>query len=69
MYIICRDDIKLQFTNRHLKALACIPLLLYPTHYTGESGHITDTEDSGVTEQVQNHIQIGVEGPTRHVEL
>ncbi|XP_062562342.1 glycosyltransferase 25 family member [Armigeres subalbatus] len=34
------------FNNRNLVAWSAAPLLLYPTHYTGEDGYISDTEDS-----------------------
>ncbi|XP_046603252.1 glycosyltransferase 25 family member [Neodiprion virginianus] len=36
------------FPERDLIALSAAPLLLYPTHYTGERGYISDTEDSTV---------------------
>ena len=39
---------KEQFPQRNLVALSTIPLLIYPTHYTGESGYISDTEDSKI---------------------
>jgi len=35
-----------QFEVRDLVAFSVSPLLLYPTHYTGESGYISDTEYS-----------------------
>ncbi|EZA57456.1 Glycosyltransferase 25 family member [Ooceraea biroi] len=35
-----------QFPTRDLIALSTSPLLVYPTHYTGEDGYISDTEDS-----------------------
>ncbi|KAL0101480.1 hypothetical protein PUN28_018958 [Cardiocondyla obscurior] len=35
-----------QFPVRDLIILSANPLLIYPTHYTGEDGHISDTEDS-----------------------
>ncbi|XP_055592223.1 glycosyltransferase 25 family member [Uranotaenia lowii] len=35
-----------QFKNRNLVAWSAAPLLLYPTHYTGDDGYISDTEDS-----------------------
>ncbi|XP_071636841.1 glycosyltransferase 25 family member isoform X1 [Temnothorax longispinosus] len=35
-----------QFPTRDLIILSTNPLLIYPTHYTGEDGHISDTEDS-----------------------
>ncbi|XP_022122338.2 glycosyltransferase 25 family member [Pieris rapae] len=34
------------FPIRDLKALSAAPLLVHPTHYTGEDGYISDTEDS-----------------------
>ncbi|XP_058460846.1 glycosyltransferase 25 family member isoform X2 [Malaya genurostris] len=34
------------FNNRNLIAWSAAPLLLYPTHYTGDDGYISDTEDS-----------------------
>jgi collagen beta-1,O-galactosyltransferase len=34
------------FPQRNLVALSAAPLLVYPTHYTGEQGYISDTEDS-----------------------
>lgn len=37
-----------QFENRDLKAFSAEPLLVYPTHYTGEPGYISDTETSTV---------------------
>ncbi|XP_012266997.2 glycosyltransferase 25 family member [Athalia rosae] len=39
---------KSHFPTRNLIALSAAPLLLYPTHYTGERGYISDTEDSTV---------------------
>ncbi|XP_040583666.1 glycosyltransferase 25 family member [Lepeophtheirus salmonis] len=37
---------KNNFKNRNLKALSAHPLLVHPTHYTGDEGYISDTEDS-----------------------
>lgn len=34
------------FPKRDLLAFSANPLLLYPTHYTGDYGYISDTEDS-----------------------
>lgn len=34
------------FPHRDLIGLSVLPLLVYPTHYTGEDGYISDTEDS-----------------------
>ena len=33
---------------RDLAALSVHPLLVHPTHYTGEEGYISDTEDTQV---------------------
>ena len=45
--ILCfRDTWKGYFPRRDLVALSAAPLLLYPTHYTGDSGYVSDTEDS-----------------------
>jgi collagen beta-1,O-galactosyltransferase len=34
------------YETQNLVAWSAAPLLLYPTHYTGEDGYISDTEDS-----------------------
>jgi len=36
------------FTSEKLKALSVHPLLVFPTHYTGEQGYFSDTEDASV---------------------
>ncbi|CAG9770550.1 unnamed protein product [Ceutorhynchus assimilis] len=36
------------YPKRDLVALSAAPLLIYPTHYTGDKGYISDTEDSVV---------------------
>jgi len=36
------------FEERDLKAFSVEPLLLFPTHYTGESGYFSDTETSTI---------------------
>ncbi|XP_044287137.1 procollagen galactosyltransferase 1 isoform X2 [Varanus komodoensis] len=36
------------FENRNLLAFSVEPLLVYPTHYTGDDGYISDTETSVV---------------------
>ncbi|KAF2901651.1 hypothetical protein ILUMI_04535 [Ignelater luminosus] len=43
-----QSDWKGHFPKRDLIAFSAAPLLLYPTHYTGEKGYISDTEDSNV---------------------
>ncbi|XP_034046532.1 procollagen galactosyltransferase 1 isoform X1 [Thalassophryne amazonica] len=42
------SDYKEQFETRDLKAFSAEPLLVYPTHYTGDPGYISDTETSTV---------------------
>ena len=42
----CRASWKSHFKRRNLIALSTRPLLLFPTHYTGEPGYVSDTEDS-----------------------
>lgn len=36
------------FVHRDLKAYSVEPLLLFPTHYTGEPGYFSDTETSTI---------------------
>lgn len=36
------------FEQRDLRAFSAEPLLVYPTHYTGDPGYISDTETSTV---------------------
>lgn len=33
---------------RNLQAFSIAPLMVYPTHYTGEPGYISDTESSEI---------------------
>ena len=35
-----------RFPNRNLVGLSAEPLLMYPTHYVGDQGYISDTEDT-----------------------
>ncbi|RVE42164.1 hypothetical protein evm_013183 [Chilo suppressalis] len=41
---------KAHFPNRNLIALSASPLLVHPTHYTGQEGYVSDTEDSHVVD-------------------
>ena len=41
-----RENWKLQFSPRNLVALSAQPVVVEPTHYTGQPGYVTDTEDS-----------------------
>ncbi|XP_066581684.1 glycosyltransferase 25 family member [Prorops nasuta] len=43
-----REDWKKHFSPRNLVVLSTDPLLIHPTHYTGEKGYISDTEDSTI---------------------
>lgn len=44
------DTWKHQFEPRNLNAWSVNPLLIFPTHYTGEEGYISDTENSQIIE-------------------
>ncbi|XP_025112694.1 procollagen galactosyltransferase 1-like [Pomacea canaliculata] len=48
------DSWKQAFWPRNLLAVSADPFLVYPTHYTGESNYISDTEDSAVIENVED---------------
>ncbi|KOX78466.1 Glycosyltransferase 25 family member [Melipona quadrifasciata] len=41
-----RDDWKIHYPNRNLIILSAHPLLIYPMHYIGEEGYVSDTENS-----------------------
>lgn len=45
------DTWKSHFAERNLVAWSASPLLIFPTHYTGETGYISDTEDSAWLQQ------------------
>lgn len=36
------------YESRDLKAFSAEPLLVYPTHYTGQPGYLSDTETSTI---------------------
>ncbi|XP_073509932.1 procollagen galactosyltransferase 1 [Phyllobates terribilis] len=46
------DDYSSQFSSRNLRAFSVEPLLIYPTHYTGDEGYISDTETSVLWDNV-----------------
>lgn len=50
-----RSEYKSHFSPRNLRAFSVEPLLIYPTHYTGDDGYVSDTETSVVwnNEQVK----------------
>ncbi|XP_050163566.1 procollagen galactosyltransferase 1-A-like isoform X4 [Myiozetetes cayanensis] len=37
-------DYSRHFSRRDLVAFSAEPLLLFPTHYTGDAGYVSDTE-------------------------
>lgn len=39
---------KKAFPVRNLNAWSAAPLLLFPTHYTGDEGYLSDTEQSDI---------------------
>ncbi|XP_034469460.1 procollagen galactosyltransferase 2-like [Hippoglossus hippoglossus] len=43
-----KDEYKQHFERRELRAFSVEPLLLFPTHYTGEPGYLSDTETSTI---------------------
>uniref|UniRef100_A0A674CP76 Procollagen galactosyltransferase 2-like n=1 Tax=Salmo trutta TaxID=8032 RepID=A0A674CP76_SALTR len=43
-----REEYMAQFEQRDLLAFSVEPLLLFPTHYTGEPGYFSDTETSTI---------------------
>lgn len=45
-FLFFQEEWKESFDNRNLNAYSVSPLFVYPTHYTGEPGYISDTEDS-----------------------
>lgn len=52
----CSAKWKEAYWPRDLKALSFEPLLLQPTHFTGEPGYITDTENSAIlSDKSSNH--------------
>ncbi|XP_067012190.1 glycosyltransferase 25 family member [Anabrus simplex] len=45
------------FPQRDLAAFSAAPLLVYPTHYTGEKGYVSDTEDSTVINERAERVR------------
>lgn len=43
------------FPNRTLVAWSASPLLVFPTHYTGDEGYLSDTEQSDIINVVGNY--------------
>ena len=54
---------------RDLAALSVHPLLVTPTHYTGEPGYISDTEDTGIINTNTGHGEQTSQGGSRKEEL
>lgn len=61
------SDYMEQFETRDLKAFSAEPLLVFPTHYTGDQGYISDTETSTVwdNEKVRTDWDRGRSGKTQ----
>ena len=47
---------KSHYLNRNLLAYSVHPLLLFPTHYTGEEGYISDTEDTPIISKKHDEL-------------
>ena len=47
---------KSHYLNRNLQAYSVHPLLLFPTHYTGEEGYISDTEDTPIIAKIHDEL-------------
>lgn len=67
------DSWKLKYETRNLNAWSANPLLLFPTHYTGEVGYISDTEDSRQIQldsikNGQENLLTGEENLLHHVQ-
>lgn len=56
---------KKEFPNRNLNAFSVAPLILFPTHYTGEQGYISDTENSV---QIPSEASGSGQGPRQEEE-
>uniref|UniRef100_A0A7N6ATR1 procollagen galactosyltransferase n=1 Tax=Anabas testudineus TaxID=64144 RepID=A0A7N6ATR1_ANATE len=65
------SDYMEQFETRDLKAFSAEPLLVYPTHYTGDPGYISDTETSTVwdNDKVRTDWDRARSGKTREKAL
>lgn len=50
------DNWKAHFPVRNVQAYSAAPLLVHPTHYTGQDGYISDTEDSDIVEVHTHHV-------------
>lgn len=56
------------FPARDLKAFSVNPLFVFPTHYVGEAGYVSDTEDSQIVidEDDYDDLQADEDGSTVH---
>lgn len=46
--LLCSTKYMEYYKSRDLKAFSAEPLLVYPTHYTGQPGYLSDTETSTI---------------------
>ena len=49
---------KSHYSNRNLLAFSVHPLLLFPTHFTGEVGYVSDTEDTDTINIHHGHDEL-----------
>lgn len=58
---------------RNLNAFSVAPLYVFPTHYTGEIGYFSDTEDSPIIEEedvaAPSEMGRSMEGKGLEIEL
>ncbi|XP_076828980.1 procollagen galactosyltransferase 2 [Brachyhypopomus gauderio] len=50
-----KEEYLVHFEQRNLLAFSVEPLLIYPTHYTGEPGYVSDTETSTIWDDDSTH--------------
>lgn len=64
-----RDDWKIHYHSRDLVAVSTDPLLIEPTHYTGDPGYFTDTEESITIDTVTSKSMKRQRGDTGDLEV
>uniref|UniRef100_A0AAY5EG09 Glycosyl transferase family 25 domain-containing protein n=1 Tax=Electrophorus electricus TaxID=8005 RepID=A0AAY5EG09_ELEEL len=60
-----KEEYMAYFEKRNLLAFSVEPLLLYPTHYTGEPGYVSDTE----TSTIWDDESIGTDWDRQHIHV
>ncbi|XP_076601630.1 procollagen galactosyltransferase 2-like [Chaetodon auriga] len=64
-----KDEYMQYFEQRDLTAFSVEPLLLFPTHYTGEPGYFSDTETSTIWDDEAVDTDWDRDGAKRHQKL